>query len=636
MDDSLVSSFESLDELEQLRKENSKLKYRRDFLQNALKDSGGCNGSVVPDNILNVKEHLLSLFDSSIKSAYPDLQDCPAIVMPSKKDVGYQVNSVMKIIKVMKEKGENLNPKTVAEKLIQHVPNSPAIERLEASNAGFINIALSKNFITKQLQNMLVNGIQAESKVRQKIIIDYSSPNIAKEMHVGHLRTTIIGDCLANILEFLGHDVLRINHVGDWGTQFGMLIAHLVEKFPDCLTAPPPIGDLQVFYKEAKKRFDMEDDFKKRAYACVVKLQSKDKDMIEAWKLICDVSRKEFQQIYDMLGISGLVERGESFYHDLMGEVVSDCESRNLLKEEEGRKLFYSEKTEVPLTVVKSDGGFTYDTSDLACIKHRAQVDKADRIIYVVDSGQALHLQSIYACAEIAGYYDPKKCRVEHVGFGVVLGEDKKKFKTRSGETVRLKDLLLEGLERAEKKLIEKGRDQELSPEELKQAREAVAIGCIKYADLSHDRKLDYEFSFDRMLDYRGNTAVYLLYTLTRIRSIKRTANIEEPTEKMAGRIEIKLEHEREIKLANYLIRFHEVIAQVAEELFPHVLCSYLYDISVVYSEFYDKCYCIEKYVENGEAKTKVNLSRILLCEATAAVLEKGLSLLGIRTLSKM
>ena len=520
-------------ELEQLRKENSKLKYRRDFLLNSLKEAGGCCNGSVDESILDVKAHLVSLFDASIKSAYPDLEDCPSIVMPSKKDVGYQVNSVMKIVKVLKQNGQSVSPQEVAERLIEHVARSPAVEKVEASKAGFINITLSKSFMATQLRKMLMKGIQASKSDRQKIIVDLSSPNIAKEMHVGHLRTTIIGDCLANILEFLGHDVVRLNHVGDWGTQFGMLIAHLVEKFPDCLISPPPIGDLQTFYREAKKRFDTEEEFKKRAYSFVVRLQSKDPDMIAAWKLICDVSRREFQLIYDMLGIHNLVERGESFYHDLMGEVVADCESRNLLKEEDGRKLFYCDKTDVPLTVVKSDGGYTYDTSDLACIKHRAQVEKADRIIYVVDSGQALHFQSVWACAQIAGYYDPKKCRVEHVGFGVVLGEDKKKFKTRSGDTVRLKDLLEEGLERAEKKLIEKGRDQELTPEEMKMAKEAIAFGCIKYADLSHDRKLDYEFSFDRMLDYRGNTAVYLLYTVTRIRSIKRNANIQEPTEEV-------------------------------------------------------------------------------------------------------
>ncbi|KAI1280901.1 Arginine--tRNA ligase, cytoplasmic [Halotydeus destructor] len=460
-------------------------------------------------------------------------------------------------------------------------------------------------------------------------------------MHVGHLRSTIIGDCFANVFEFLGYeDVIRLNHLGDWGTQFGMLLTHLIEKFPNYMAEPPPIGDLQAFYRESKQRFDEDEAFKKRAYAAVVSLQSKEPESYKAWQLICDVSRREFQDVYRRLNlVKPIIERGESFYQDLMTEVVPDLEKRGFLVDDNGRKIMWpsSKVVGIPLTIVKSDGGYTYDTSDMACIKHRAQIVKADRVIYVTDLGQYPHFQIIWACAKDCGYWEPEKTRLDHVGFGVVLGEDGKRFKTRSGEVVRLRDLLDEGMDRALAKLIEKGRDKVLSEAELKAAQEAVAIGCIKYADLSHDRNHDYEFSFDRMLDDRGNTAVYLLYCLTRIRSISRNANLEKSSAERAGELDsIKLEHEKELKLAKYILKFPEIILQLAEDLYPHSLCGYLYELSAVYSEFYDKCYCIEKYVENGEQKTRINMSRILLCDATALVMEKGLELLGIKTLSKM
>ena len=635
-----------------MRKENSKLKYRRDFLKQQLEEARTRTGNSAapksemgsnPNGVMtNVNLYLKELFNVAIAAAYPEVaKDCPAIVMPSKKEVGYQVNSAMKISQSLKSTGQTLRPKEVADRLIQHVPPNDLIESLAASQPGFINVKLNPKFISKEVCNTLINGIHVRDTGRERVVIDLSSPNIAKEMHVGHLRSTIIGDCLANVLEFLGHDVIRVNHIGDWGTQFGMLLAHLLEKYPNCLTSPPPIADLQSFYREAKKRFDEEEDFKKRAYAAVVKLQSNDKTMIDAWKLICDISRKEFQSVYDMLNIKKLIEKGESFYQDRMVDVVKDLDGRGFLKEEEGRKLFFTSASSIPLTIVKSDGGFTYDTSDMTCLRYRVQEQKADRIIYVVDGGQGLHFETIFCCGAECGYIDREKVRAEHVGFGVVLGEGRKKFKTRSGDTVRLKDLLQEGLERARAKLVEKGRTEELTAEELKLAEEALAFGCIKYADLKQDRNHDYEFSFDRMLDDRGNTAVYLLYNLTRIRSIKRNAEIAGETRELAKEVEakggIRLSHERELKLAHFLIRFPEVMTQVAQDLFPHTLCSYLYELSTVFSEFYDQCYCIEKVTAADGTVTKtVNLERILLCEATAGILDQGLTLLGLKTVSKM
>jgi len=452
-------------------------------------------------------------------------------------------------------------------------------------------------------------------------------------MHVGHLRSTIIGESISRLLEFVGHDVLRLNHVGDWGTQFGMLIAHLMDKFPDYSVKAPPIGDLQEFYKESKIRFDSDEEFKKRAYSCVVRLQSHEADIIKAW-LICDASRNEFEQVYKRLDIT-VIERGESFYQDMMNDVVKDLEQKGLLIEEDGRKLMFpSNKQLVPFTIVKSDGGYTYDTSDITALRHRCEVEQRDWLVYVVDSGQSSHFQTLFDCGRLAGYAKPE-VRLDHVAFGLVLGEDKKKYKTRSGDTVKLGDLLDEGLERCMEKLKAKGRDQELTPEELKDAQEAVAYGCIKFADLVNSRQNDYICSFDRMLDYRGKTAAYLLYALTRIKSIVRNANVDVSKIKDDPKSIVVLDHPKEIKLAKHILRFPEVIQTMLEELYLHPLCDYLFELSSVFSEFYDNCYCIEKDKTTGEIK-KVNMARMGLCEATASVMEKGFNILGIRTVSKM
>lgn len=406
---------------------------------------------------------------------------------------------------------------------------------------------------------------------------------------------------MCRLFEFAGYDVLRLNHVGDWGTQFGMLIAHLQDKFPDYLTVSPPIGDLQAFYKESKKRFDTEEEFKKRAYQCVVLLQSKNPDITKGWKLICDVSRQEFNKIYDALDIS-LVERGESFYQDRMNDIVKEFEDKGFVQVDDGRKIVFVPGCSIPLTIVKSDGGYTYDTSDLAALKQRLFEEKADMVIYVVDSGQSVHFQTVFGAAQMAGWYDPKVTRVSHAGFGVVLGEDKKKFKTRSGETVRLIDLLEEGLKRSMDKLKEKERDKVLTVEELKAAQTSVAYGCIKYADLSHNRLNDYIFSFDKMLDDRGNTAAYLLYAFTRIRSIARLANIDEDMlKKAAQETKIILDHEKEWKLGRCILRFPEILQKILDDLFLHTLCDYIYELATTFTEFYDNCYCVEKDRQTGQ-----------------------------------
>uniref|UniRef100_A0A8C1LQQ7 Arginine--tRNA ligase, cytoplasmic n=1 Tax=Cyprinus carpio TaxID=7962 RepID=A0A8C1LQQ7_CYPCA len=560
------------------------------------------------NEMLNINQRLQQIFGEAINTAYPGLENPPLTVTPNQqaKFGDYQCNSAMAMAQVMKAKGRKISPREIAEKIVQNIPNNELIERTEIAGPGFINVHLKRMFVSKLLSSLLVNGVKPPSlKKKKKVVVDFSSPNIAKEMHV------------------------------DWGTQFGMLIAHLQDKFPNYLSVSPPIGDLQAFYKESKKRFDEDEEFKRRAYQCVVKLQSKEPDFIKAWNLICDVSRNEFQKVYNCLDIR-IEERGESYYQDMMTAVIKEFEEKGLVQLDEGRKIVFAPGQSIPLTIVKSDGGYTYDTSDLAAIKNRIFDEKADIIIYVTDSGQAVHFQVVFAAAQLIGWYDPKVIRVEHAGFGVVLGEDKKKFKTRSGDTVRLMDLLEEGLKRSMDKLKEKGRDKVLTPEDLVKAQRAVAFGCIKYADLSHNRINDYVFSFDKMLDDRGNTAAYLLYAFTRIRSIARLANIQEATLRTAVETtEVLLDHEKEWKLGKCILRFPEILQKITDDLLLHTLCDYLYELATTFTEFYDSCYCVEKDRQTGEV-VKINMCRMLLCEATAAVMAKGFDILGINPVERM
>lgn len=590
--------------------------------------------------LIDFVDVLERLFESAVLKAYPILKESFVSIKPS-NFADYQFNGSMVISKTLKDQYfTKVTPNEVAVKIQQNLPDCELILKQEINLTGppFININLNPRYLEKKIIHLIKNGIRIKPiEDKKRIVLDMSSPNIAKEMHVGHLRSTIIGDCLSNILEYLGYDVLRLNHIGDWGTQFGMLLTYLIDEYPDFQSNPPPISDLQNFYRESKAKFDSDEAFKKRAYETVGKLQNKDKEVYDAWKLICDISRTEFSKIYKELNVKNLVERGESFYQDLMVNLMNELNERGVLIEDEGRKIIWAKNLDpsktFPLTLIKSDGAYTYDTSDLACIKHRIEVEKADRLIYVTDEGQAPHFELIFKVAEDLGILDPTKVKAEHVGFGVVLGEDKKKFKTRSGTTVRLKDLLEEGLERSLIKLKEKGRDKELTEEELKLSQKSVAYGCIKYNDLCKDRRHSYEFSFDRMLDDRGDTAVYLLYSLSRIRSIVRKANLEQNADEIANQHKLKLEHPKEIKLAKHILKLPTVLHEIASSLLPHQLCAFLHDLSVAFSEFYENCQCISKN-ENNE--NQVNLDRILLCVATDRTLDLGLRLLGIQPLDKM
>ncbi|VDD87793.1 unnamed protein product [Enterobius vermicularis] len=542
----------------------------------------------------------------------------------------------MAISQKLSKMAKKTTPRDVANNIIKNLSDSERIEKVEVAGPGYINVFLNRNWISERVAKIAREGIRKPKVAKRRAIVDFSSPNIAKEMHVGHLRSTIIGDGICRLLEYIGFEVLRINHIGDWGTQFGMLIAHLQDRFPNFLHEPPPLSDLQAFYKESKKRFDEEPDFKVRALDCVVKLQSYEPDFVKAWKMICDISRKDFSQIYQRLDIK-ITERGESFYQKMMVDIVKDLEAKGVVKEDDGRKVMFPTGCEIPLILVKSDGGNTYDTSDLAAIYHRLIVEKHDWVIYVVDAGQSLHLETVFAGARDLGWYDPRSKRVEHVAFGLVLGEDKKKFKTRSGETVKLTDLLNEGVKRATAKLREKEREKVMTQEELDHARDAVAYGCIKYADLSQTRTQDYVFSFDKMLDDRGNTAVYLLYAYARIRSICRNTGVSE-TEveqylKSLSGAGLPLEHPQELKLAKTILKFSDCVLAVLNSLMLHQMCDYVYSLATMFHDFYKDCYVIHK---DREGNSTLYYNRLVLCRVTADVMANCFNILGIRTVEKM
>ncbi|KAE9553127.1 hypothetical protein FO519_003644 [Halicephalobus sp. NKZ332] len=650
----------------EVQKENSKLKYRKNILQESIKERMKNPGSAGPSNsestakkekketkeqkveppkieYVKVEDfgnstvaRLKDIFTKAQEAAYPQVTDFPCMLSEAGKNSfgDYQCNTALTLTKKLKAVGINDAPPVIAKKIIDATEKGDIIEELQTSGPGFINVSLKPEFVASRIGGLLKDGIRPPKLAKKKALVDFSSPNIAKEMHVGHLRSTIIGDSICRLLEFVGFEVMRINHVGDWGTQFGMLIAHLQDRFPNYLNETPPIGDLQAFYKESKKRFDEDEKFKVRAYECVVKLQNFDSDIVKAWKMICAVSRADFDKIYERLDIR-IEERGESFYQQRMVDLVKEMEERGALTVEDGRKVIFPPGLTVPLTIVKSDGGFTYDTSDLAALKQRIYEEKVDWVLYVIDAGQSLHLETVYAAGRYLGYYKPEEKRVQHVGFGLVLGEDKKKFKTRSGDTVRLTDLLDEGISRAEAKMVEKAKERNivLTEEESDAAKKAIAYGCVKYADLSHTRINDYVFSFDRMLDDRGNTALYLLYAYVRIRAIGRNAKVSRETllehiKKNNGLV--KVEHPAEVKLAKQVLRFSDVLLTVLDTLLIHTICDYVYNLSTTFTDFYSACRVV------SQKEGTVDLDRLALCEATADTMATCFQILGIRTLERI
>jgi arginyl-tRNA synthetase len=552
-------------------------------------------------------------------------------VAPSKdaKFGDYQCNAALGLTKKLKQK-----PQDVAAQIIANLQADDSINEIfeipTIAGAGFINLKLKLSYLETQLAKMQKSDRLAIATVDHpdRIIVDFSSPNIAKEMHVGHLRSTIIGDSIARILEFQGHEVLRLNHVGDWGTQFGMLITYLREVYPDALTKVDAIaiGDLVELYRKAKKRFDEDEAFKETSRAAVVELQAGESSAKQAWLLLCEQSRREFQKIYDVLNIQ-VQERGESFYNAYLADVITDLRETGLLQEDQGALCVFLEGFSnkdgqpLPLIVQKTDGGYNYATTDLAALRYRIREDKATRIIYVTDIGQSGHFTQVFQVARRANWI-PETVQTTHVPFGLVMGDDGKKFKTRSGDTVALKSLLEEAIARARADI--ETRNPEASEEFKQDVAEAVGLGAVKYADLSQNRTSNYIFSFDKMLALQGNTAPYMLYAYVRVKGIGRKGEIDFASLNVDA---VRLTTEPEIVLAKHLLQFAEAIDAVAEELFPNRLCQYLFELSQKFNQFFEQCPVLQ---------AEERISRLSLCDITAKTLKLGLNLLGIRVLERM
>ena len=563
----------------------------------------------------------------------------------SKEEFGdYQCNICLVLSKIYKS-----NPREIATGFIETLKENKKIsnlcENFEIAGPGFINIKLKNKVLIEAIKSNIKcprAGVplshQNNSNSQKKVIVDFSSPNIAKEMHVGHLRSTIIGDSISKIFEFRGYIVLRLNHIGDWGTQFGMLITQLKDLYSGDLKEIDSfkISDLVEFYKASKKRFDNETEFQKRSREEVVQLQRGDKKSIEAWKLLCNQSRKEFDQIYKTLNIK-IKERGESFYNPFLKSIIEDLNYKRILVEDQGAKCVFldgmtnKEGNPLPLIIQKKDGGFNYATTDLAALRYRFNKepygDNAARIIYVTDHGQSNHFAGVFQVAKRANWI-PKDCEVNHVPFGLVQGIDGKKLKTREGDTIKLKDLLSESVKRAKEDLLKRLENESRFENDdfILNTSKVIGIGAVKYADLSQNRITNYQFSFEKMLSLNGNTAPYLLYTLVRISGINRKNNM---TEEAINLESISYSHDLEWKLIRKLLKFDEVIISIEKDLMPNRLCNYLFELCKTFNRFYDQVPILK-----GEMDKKI--SRLTLCTLTEKTLKLSLELLGIETLERM
>jgi arginyl-tRNA synthetase len=544
----------------------------------------------------------------------------------------YQANMAMGLSKQLGQQ-----PRVIAQSIVDHLDVAEICEVPQIAGPGFINFTVKPSYLTSQLQAMHLDrrlGVAVAEKP-QRVVVDFSSPNIAKEMHVGHLRSTILGDCIARVLEFRGHDVLRLNHVGDWGTQFGMLILYLREAYPQALITADALdlGDLVALYKKAKQRFDEDPEFQEAARKEVVKLQAKDPDTIKAWNLLCDQSRREFQVIYDRLNIQ-IAERGESFYNPYLAAVVDDLRTSGVLVESNGAQCVFldgyvnREGDPLPLIVQKTDGGYNYATTDLAAIRYRIEIDRTDRIIYITDAGQSDHFAQVFQVARLVKWI-PEHVEITHVPFGLVLGEDGKKIKTRSGETIKLKALLDEGIDTFRKDLEARlvADERAETPEFITNSAEVVGLSAVKYADLSQNRLSNYVFSYDKMLALQGNTAPYMMYAYVRVQGISRKGGID--FENLGDNAPIILNEELELSLAKHLLQLDSVITEVERDLLPNRLCQYLFELSQKYNQFYDKHSVLQ-------AEEPIRTSRLILSDLTAKTLKLGLDLLGIPVLERM
>ena len=579
---------------------------------------------------MNTFKYTLNQLVGEALSIVSGLADCdPNVITASKPEFGdYQSNGVMSIAKKVRT-----NPRQLANDVVEKLTAdaNPLIAKLEVAGPGFINIHLSDTALMQRASEICsdTRKLIPTTKKADKIVVDYSSPNLAKEMHVGHLRGTIIGDCLARVLERQGHEIIRQNHVGDWGTQFGMLISYMRELSFSQGDLPTQLADLESFYRAAKTRFDADPDFAETARASVVKLQGGDADHLVVWQQFIDESLKHCQAIYDKLNVtlSRKDLKAESFYNKDLEGVVKKLEEASLLSISNGaRCVFLPEFTgkdgePLPVIIQKTDGGYLYATTDLAAVQFRSFNLKAERALYVVDARQSLHFQQVFAVAHEAGFAS-KNISLEHIAYGTMMGSDGRPFKTRSGDTIKLVDLLDEAIRRARELVSQKnpGLDETTYIE----IAEKVGIGAVKYADLSKNRTSDYVFDWSSMLSFEGNTAPYLMYAYARIRSILRKQD--------SGLESVHITAISEAAERNLLLKIMqlpEVVDVVARDCYPNLLCNYLYELAGLFMRFYESCPILK-------ADAQLRDSRLALASLTAAALQQGLDLLGIETLEKM
>jgi arginyl-tRNA synthetase len=582
--------------------------------------------------IPTIIEQINSLFKESFNKL--NLKDFPVMLTQATKvQFGdYQVNGIMSIAKDLKK-----NPRELAAMVIDNLPNNIIISKLEIAGPGFINITLNDqfliDFITKlNLSQDLTNNVNKY----KNIVIDYSSPNLAKEMHVGHLRSTVIGDMLARVLEYVGYNVIRQNHVGDWGTQFGMLITYILENKKDDLDDfSHDLSDLEIFYRKAKLRFDEDTEFAEKSRNHVVILQNWQEygetgELIyKYWQYFTNESFKHCQNIYELLNInlSSKDVFGESKYNKFLPEIVKKLEEKDLITISNGAKCVFLDKDDdcPPFIIQKNDGGYLYATTDLAAIDYRVNTLKAFRILYVVDARQSLHFEQLFNVAKLANIVNDD-ILLEHISFGTMMGEDGRPFKTRNGDVIKLVDLINEAQKRAEKILQEKNPDW--NDDLIKNIANKMAISALKYADLSKNRNSDYIFSFDKMLAFDGNTAPYLLYALARINSLIKKTHFQNFDELDQIKLVVSNLYERNLIL--HLAKFSTVLNDVINESLPHLFCQYLYNLAVYFMQFYENCNILKE--EDNNLKN----SKIKLLIKVSELLNLGLNLLGITTIEQM
>ena len=569
------------------------------------------------DNNMKLKETINSLINDALTKASIELEQV-TVSEATKVEFGdYQFNGIMPLAKILKR-----NPRDIAQEIVGLIETGPIIAKVEVAGPGFINIWLNSKWISKQASQMLTDerlGITTREHP-SKVVVDYSGPNMAKQMHVGHLRSTIIGDTLANLFEFLGDEAIRQNHIGDWGTQFGMLIAYLEEIGSE--DGSENLKDLEQFYKNAKGRFDEDENFANKAREYVVKIQSGDPDCLRLWQKFIDISLGHCEDIYNTLGINLTREhvRAESFYNDRLPLVVKHLDKIGKLQESNGAKCIFFENEETPVLVQKGDGGYLYATTDLAALWYRSEVVQADRISYVVDARQAEHFKQVFRVAKESGLVE-KNVQLEHVAFGTMMDKGGKPFKTRDGGTVKLIDLLNEAIVRAKDTIKSK---EEYNAEELEALAKTVGIGAVKYADLSINRESNYIFDWDKMLSLEGNTSLYQQYAYARIMSIFR---------KYDGQISetINIHSSIEHHLALHLLKFEDTLVRASRDASPHQITAYLYTVATLFMRFYEQSPILKDEIDEATRQ-----SRLALASLTSKVIKQGLSILGIGVVDKL